>query len=127
MEPRLGKLTFFIFIFTLNIPFIFPFVSHKREITDGSTKTLDLGRYHNYALVYDLFTRLEKDYPDLARLYSIGQSVKGRELYVLRISSGMNKVPKTTPEQQTTLKFPLIGNIPFCTKFIFPILLVISC
>ena len=116
MEPTLGKFTFFIFIFTLHIPFIFPFVSHKREITDGSTKTLDLGRYHNYALVYDLFTRLEKDYPDLARLYSIGQSVKGREIYVLRISSGMNKVPKTTPEQQTTLKFPLNGKPMF--KFV---------
>ena len=113
MEQTYKTLTFFIFFSTFNLPFVFPFIGSKREISDGSTKTLDLSRYHNYEAVHELFTRLERDYPDLARLYSIGQSVRNRELYVLRISSGMKQVPKTTPKQQETLKFPLNGKPMF--------------
>ena len=42
--------------------------------------------YHNYeALEYEL-KLLCKMYPKITYLYSIGQSVEGRELYVLTIS-----------------------------------------
>lgn len=42
--------------------------------------------YHNYqSLQKKLFT-LEQTYPNISRVYSIGKSVAGRELYVFEIS-----------------------------------------
>ena len=57
-----------------------------------------------------LFKRLERDNPTLAKLYSIGQSVEGRELYVLRLSTGMDNVPTVTSGDGS--KFPTIRGKP---------------
>lgn len=43
-------------------------------------------RYHHYPDLQDFMQKFAKRYPSLARLYSIGTSVQGRELYVLEIS-----------------------------------------
>ena len=110
MEPRLRIILYFVVISTSTFTFVYPLT--KRDSNESMQK-LDLTRYHNYTAVHNLFTRLERDYPDLARLYSIGKSVKERELYVLRISRGMKSVPITTSEQQSTLKFPLNGKPMF--------------
>ena len=83
----------FVIISTSSLTFVCPLPKRNDE---SSTRELDLSRYHNYTAVHELFSRLEREYPDLARLYSIGKSVQQRELYVLRISSGINEVPKPT-------------------------------
>lgn len=41
---------------------------------------------HNYEKTKSLLQLLTKNYPNITRLYSIGKSVKGRELYVLEIT-----------------------------------------
>ncbi len=47
------------------------------------------GRYHHYretgALLFDLAGR----FPDMARVFSIGRSIEGRELYVIKISDNV--------------------------------------
>lgn len=43
-------------------------------------------RYHHYPDLKAYLQDLASSYPDLARLYSAGTSVQGRELYVLEIS-----------------------------------------
>ena len=61
---------------------------------EGQTisQIIDTSYYHNYTTLHNLFRRLSQENPTLAKLYSIGQSVQGRELYVLRISSDLDKI-----------------------------------
>lgn len=42
--------------------------------------------YHSEQQLLDLFARLAKKYPDLARVHSLGTSVDGRDLTVIEIS-----------------------------------------
>lgn len=39
-------------------------------------------RHHNYTEMEALLKKIAQTRPDIARLYSIGRSVRGRELYV---------------------------------------------
>jgi carboxypeptidase D len=42
--------------------------------------------YHNYTTLEKKLLLLEQTYPNLTRVYSIGKSVKGKNLYVIEIS-----------------------------------------
>ncbi|MBN2135503.1 MAG: zinc carboxypeptidase [Acidobacteria bacterium] len=44
------------------------------------------GDYHTYRETVDLLEELETQYPNLCRVESIGQTIEGREIYVIRIS-----------------------------------------
>ena len=65
-----------------------------------------------------LFHKYETDFPDLCKVYSIGTSVQGRELWVLQITQGVNDIPKLRirfkpengSEKLGTLKTPIIGS-----------------
>lgn len=61
--------------------------------------------YHDHAQLTEQLKSLQKGYPDLTRLYSIGRSVENRELWVLEIS--------TTPGQHRLLQpeVKLVANI----------------
>lgn len=61
-----------------------------------STSTTDnedfiTAQYTNYEELGKLFHDLEKQYPTLAKVHSIGQSVMNRELWVLEISENINE------------------------------------
>lgn len=43
-------------------------------------------KYHNYEEMEKTLRIIENSYPNITHLYSIGQSVEGRELFVLEIS-----------------------------------------
>lgn len=47
--------------------------------------------YHNTGELSDLFAKLAKDYPDLARVHSIGSSYEGRDLTVIEITKNVRK------------------------------------
>ena len=43
-------------------------------------------KYHNYEELTKLLKSIVKRFPSLARLYSIGKSVEGRELWVMHLT-----------------------------------------
>lgn len=48
-------------------------------------------RYLNYDELTDHFKNLQKSYPQLAKLISVGRSVKNRELWALEVSADVRK------------------------------------
>lgn len=67
-----------------------------RSIEDDET-FLAKPKYTTYKDLITLFDGLEKNYPNLARSYSIGESVAGRELLVLEITQDVNNVHPGRP------------------------------
>jgi murein tripeptide amidase MpaA len=47
------------------------------------------GRYHNYRETEQALQNLADQYPDRASLFSIGKSIEGREIYILKISDNV--------------------------------------
>lgn len=47
--------------------------------------------YHTDDEVSDKFARLAKQYPDLARVHSLGQSIEGRDLIIIEISRNVRQ------------------------------------
>ncbi|XP_066552144.1 carboxypeptidase D [Amia ocellicauda] len=62
-------------------------------------------RHHHYADMELFLRRYSMDFPAISRLYSIGQSVQNRELYVMEISSNPGVHEPGEPE------FKYIGNM----------------
>lgn len=73
--------------------------------TYSESQAIDLSKYHHYEDVEALFKKLESEYPTLARLGSIGQSTKGRELYYLQISDNVSAIEEGEP------MFKYVANI----------------
>jgi murein tripeptide amidase MpaA len=48
---------------------------------------IDFGRYYTHEELRDVMKSLEKDYPSLCRLYSIGESLQGRDLWTMEITN----------------------------------------
>lgn len=43
--------------------------------------------HHNYTRLVSMLNLINVNYPNITRLYSVGKSVQGRDLYVLEIST----------------------------------------
>jgi carboxypeptidase D len=41
---------------------------------------------HNYEALESFLIKMNQEHPDITRLYSVGKSVEGRQLYVIEIS-----------------------------------------
>ncbi|XP_008548171.1 carboxypeptidase D [Microplitis demolitor] len=54
--------------------------------------------HHNYTAMEYFLKELNGSYPSIARLYSVGKSVQGRELYVMEITSNPGKHDPNKPE-----------------------------
>ncbi|XP_072934189.1 carboxypeptidase D isoform X2 [Epargyreus clarus] len=61
-----------------------------RSIQEDDESFLKEPKYTKYADLVVLFDNLVSTYPELAKVYSIGNSVEGRKLLVLQISEGVN-------------------------------------
>lgn len=72
---------------------------------------VDTSHYHNYTTLQALFRRYAQDNPGLVKLYSIGKSVQGRQLYVLRVSSGLDQLPDQDAESDD-MSFPIMSGKP---------------
>lgn len=57
---------------------------HPRHNMDGIS-AVDF-EHHDYTKMESFLKTLHEEYPDITRLTSIGQSVEGRELYVLEVT-----------------------------------------
>ncbi|XP_057694558.1 carboxypeptidase D [Corythoichthys intestinalis] len=62
-------------------------------------------RHHNYTDMESFLRKYSNDFPSIAHLYSIGRSVKGRELYVIVISDNPTVHEHGEPE------FKYVGNM----------------
>jgi hypothetical protein len=71
-------------------------LSSQLSLAVGATKGLQWDHYHNQDQLEDAFRQINGKCPDISVLYSIGQSVEGRELVVMHFS--------TTPGQHIPLK-----------------------
>lgn len=58
---------------------------------------LEKPKYHNYDELTDLFREFVKNYPDLARLHTIGRSVENREIWAIEINSRVDNRSLLTP------------------------------
>lgn len=57
-----------------------------------------LGKHHNNEELHQYLFELAQRYPEITRLYSVGQSVEGRELWVLEISEEPGRHRPLKPE-----------------------------
>jgi len=71
--------------------------------------------YHAYPALTSLLQEYADNYPDLCRLYSIGQSVQGRELWVMKISDNPD-----LNEDEPEVKYvsTMHGNEPLGTEML---------
>ena len=70
-----------------------------RKLPDGQAR-IDgyLGKHHNNEEVYQILDELHRTYPDVTRLYSVGQSVEGVKLWVLELSEKPGEHVRLKPE-----------------------------
>ncbi|XP_012216053.2 carboxypeptidase D-like [Linepithema humile] len=54
--------------------------------------------HHNYVAMERYLKELNADYPNITRLYSIGSSVQGRELYVMEVTKDPGRHSSAKPE-----------------------------
>lgn len=77
------------------------------SLCHGSTH-LNLKHYHSNEELTDLLHNLTLEFPTLTRLYSIGQSVQGRELYVIQLGSN---APENRTRPLGMPMFKYVANI----------------
>ena len=75
----------------------------KRE-NDSVTNML-LEKYYNYEQLKELLYTLQQTYPKISKVFSIGQSVEGRDLLVFQISDNIDVVEPGEPW------FKYVGNM----------------
>ncbi|XP_045928993.1 carboxypeptidase D isoform X2 [Micropterus dolomieu] len=77
-----------------------------RSVTPSREETVETyNRYYNYVELTDILQSLAQKYPQIANLSSIGLSVDGRELWVMRITKDPNIEAPGKP------KFKYVGNM----------------
>lgn len=64
---------------------------------ESNESFLDAPKYDNYDELTTLFKQLQEEYPNLAKLHSIGRSVKNRELWAIEINRNVSDRALLTP------------------------------
>ncbi|XP_072248648.1 carboxypeptidase D [Leuresthes tenuis] len=77
-----------------------------RSVAPSTEETVETySKYYNYVELTARLQSLAREYPHIANLSSIGRSVEGRELWVMRITVDPNKDTAGKP------KFKYVGNM----------------
>ena len=74
-------------------------------VGDDTDLPLDKARYIHYDELGALLHRYEKDYPNIAKVHSVGESVQNRSLWALQISDNVDTVESGEPW------FKYVGNM----------------
>ncbi|XP_033832557.1 carboxypeptidase D [Periophthalmus magnuspinnatus] len=86
--------------------FLVSCVDARVRRSQATTESLETyGKYYNYEELSHLLHSLSQTYPLITNLSSIGQSVQGRELWVMRITKDPNMDTPGLP------KFKYVGNM----------------
>ena len=67
--------------------FIFPFNTEQIKAIISSSIQPKQFNHHNYKQLTQFLKNINTGFPSISRLYSIGQSIEGREIWVLEISN----------------------------------------
>ena len=69
-------------------------IYYEELISDPNYSNDPMRSYHNYNELTDFLININSEFPAITNLFSIGQSVQGRELWVLEISDnpGVNEI-----------------------------------
>lgn len=76
---------------------LFKDVDEQVQRLDFKTPT-DLQKHHHYDEMIQVLKNLNEQYPKISRIYDIGQSVRGRKLWVLEISNSPGHHQLLKPE-----------------------------
>lgn len=74
-------------------------------VRDTEDESFITPNYVHYDDLHTLFKKLENEHPDMVKLYSIGKSVGGRDMMVLRIHKNVKEPAALTP------MFKYVGNM----------------
>ncbi|CAB3410819.1 unnamed protein product [Caenorhabditis bovis] len=62
----------------------------KRLNNEGGNRArYGFGEYHSYATIVDYMRDIERKYPNRARVFSIGKTVEGRDIYAIKIGQNI--------------------------------------
>lgn len=75
----------------------FPLATPATAAVLRADGTVDWTRYHNSDDAETLLREIVAKYPDIAKMYSIGKSLKGKELWVLELTSRKTKAAEDKP------------------------------
>ncbi|KAM3615949.1 uncharacterized protein V6R79_010114 [Siganus canaliculatus] len=96
----------FAFLLFLVVSFGEARLHRARSVSTSTEDTVETyNKYYNYVNLTRLLQSLAQKYPHIANLSSIGQSVEGRELWVMRITKDPNIDSPGKP------KFKYVGNM----------------
>lgn len=84
------------------ISFVLLFSQNRFGVINDSNSKL---KYHDYNQMTDYLKKLSSDYPELTNLYTVGNSVENRQLWVLEITENPGKHELLKPE------FKYVGNM----------------
>lgn len=90
MSPSKGAIT----IISLVLLFVGSFSSYAQKVDPANPRW---DKYHSTADAYALLAGWAKAYPNLTKLYSIGQTLKGTKLMVLEITNKNTGAAETKP------------------------------
>ena len=103
MAHQLGKVSLLCNIFNFLLSAL---VCIASDVSDGSSdQGVNIIDYIHYDDMTAVLHTLESRFPELCKLHTIGQSVQGRELWVLQIS---DRIDETEPDEPM---FKYVGNI----------------
>ncbi len=64
------------------------------EYLPASLPPIDWTHYHNYSEVVTILFALNETYPGVVDVFSIGQSIRGLDIYCVRLTNESNRTPK---------------------------------
>ncbi|XP_020494965.2 carboxypeptidase D isoform X1 [Labrus bergylta] len=103
--PKL-RVSLFVSLFFLLVSLGDARTRRKRSVTPSTEEIVETySKYYNYVELTGRLQSLARSYPHIAALSSVGQSVEGRELWVMRITKDPNADAPGRP------KFKYVGNM----------------
>lgn len=94
-------------IIVLIVMTICAFAQHSKEFTPSALKAMGgpndpkvevaWNRYYDSKQLYEIMKRIEKAYPDLVTVSSIGRSVEGKEMWMMTVSNRKKGDPDAKP------------------------------
>lgn len=91
------QLTFLYPFLIIVIPAVLPHSLYSRNVQQEDEHFLDNPWYYNYDELTNLFRKLQTENPQIAKVHSIGKSVRNRDLWAIEINANVGNRSLLTP------------------------------